>query len=58
MLPQIQAKKKKNIPFAVMLGENELKEGIVKIRDVKSRSETPIERAKLVETLVSEQLDF
>uniref|UniRef100_T1K9N3 histidine--tRNA ligase n=2 Tax=Tetranychus urticae TaxID=32264 RepID=T1K9N3_TETUR len=51
LLPQIQAAEEKNIPYIVMLGENELKDGIVKIRDVKTRAETPIERAKLVEEL-------
>ncbi|KAK9748960.1 hypothetical protein RND81_02G093000 [Saponaria officinalis] len=39
------------IPFAVMVGERELNAGLVKVRDMQTRSEDPIPRNRMVEEL-------
>lgn len=39
------------IPFAVMVGDRELKGGIVKVRDVKARAEEEVPRERMVEEL-------
>lgn len=51
LLSQIQYCEERSIPLIVIVGENELKEGIVKIREVKTRKETSVERTNLIESL-------
>lgn len=51
MLNQLQHCEENGIPLAVVLGESELKRGIVKIRNIKTRQEDEIPRDKLVEEL-------
>ncbi|XP_028177393.1 histidine--tRNA ligase, cytoplasmic isoform X1 [Ostrinia furnacalis] len=48
MLTQLQHCEEYGIPLAVVLGESELKRGVVKIRHIKSRSEEEIPRGKLL----------
>jgi len=47
LLTQFQYCEDKNIPYAIVFGENELKKGVVKIRDIKARkdleNEVPLE---------------
>lgn len=51
MLNQLQHCEENGIPLAVVLGESELKRGVVKIRGITSRVEEEISRANLVEEL-------
>ncbi|XP_026747316.1 histidine--tRNA ligase, cytoplasmic isoform X2 [Trichoplusia ni] len=51
MLNQLQHCEDNGIPIAVVLGESELKRGVVKVRNVTSRQEDEIPREKLVEEL-------
>ncbi|CAH2234176.1 jg9056 [Pararge aegeria aegeria] len=53
MLNQLQHCEENGIPLAVILGESELKRGLVKIRNISTRSEDEIPRASLVEELKS-----
>lgn len=48
MLNQLQHCEETGIPFAVVLGESELKRGLVKIRDIVSREEVEVPKDKLV----------
>lgn len=41
------------IPFMVLFGGDELEKGIVKIKDIKSRTEVEIQKEQLVEELIS-----
>lgn len=51
MLNQLQHCEDTGIPLAVVLGESELKRGLVKIRDIVSREEVEVSRDKLIEEL-------
>ncbi|KAM3715760.1 Histidine--tRNA ligase [Dirofilaria immitis] len=51
MLNQMQYCEDHKIPLAIIVGERELEEGILKLRDVPSRSEQDIPRENLVEEL-------
>ncbi|VDO37849.1 unnamed protein product [Onchocerca flexuosa] len=51
MLDQMQYCEEHKIPLAVIVGERELEEGILKLRDVPSRTEQDIPRDDLVEEL-------
>lgn len=42
-----------NIPFCVIIGRNEVDNGIVKLRDLNLRKEDDIERVKIIEELKS-----
>ena len=53
MLNQLQHCEENGIPLAVILGESELKRGLVKIRNITTRAEEEIPREKLVEELKS-----
>jgi len=53
LLAQIQYCEERSIPFIIIIGENELKEGIVKIREVKTRDEALVVRSSLIDTLKS-----
>lgn len=53
MLNQLQHCEENGIPLAVVLGESELKRGVVKIRNINSRQEDEIPRENLVEELKS-----
>lgn len=53
MLNQLQHCEETGIPLAVVLGDSELKRGVVKIRDIASREENEIPRDKLVEELTA-----
>ncbi|KAL0839693.1 hypothetical protein ABMA28_016344 [Loxostege sticticalis] len=53
MLTQLQHCEENGIPLAVVLGESELKRGIVKIRSIKARQEVEVPREKLVEELTA-----
>lgn len=39
------------IPWMILVGERELKEGIVKLRDTTTREEIPVPRNRIVEEL-------
>lgn len=51
MLNQLQHCEDAGIPIAVVLGESELKRGLVKIRDIVSRQEVEVPRENLVQEL-------
>ncbi|XP_047517362.1 histidine--tRNA ligase, cytoplasmic isoform X1 [Pieris napi] len=58
MLNQLQHCEENGIPFAVVLGESELKRGVVKIRNITSREEAEVPREKLVEELETRIANF
>lgn len=51
MLNQLQHCEENGIPLAVVLGESELKRGVVKVRNITTRQEDEVAREKLVEEL-------
>ncbi|XP_050561271.1 histidine--tRNA ligase, cytoplasmic isoform X1 [Spodoptera frugiperda] len=51
MLNQLQHCEENGIPLAVVLGESELKRGVVKVRNITTRQEDEVPRDKLVEDL-------
>ncbi|XP_045492592.1 histidine--tRNA ligase, cytoplasmic isoform X3 [Colias croceus] len=51
MLNQLQHCEENGIPFAVVLGESELKRGVVKIRNITTREENEVTRESLVDEL-------
>uniref|UniRef100_A0A0N5AEM4 histidine--tRNA ligase n=1 Tax=Syphacia muris TaxID=451379 RepID=A0A0N5AEM4_9BILA len=51
MLNQLQYCEEKMIPWVIIIGERELEDGVVKIRNVASREETDIPRTNLVQEL-------
>ncbi|XP_049864902.1 histidine--tRNA ligase, cytoplasmic isoform X2 [Pectinophora gossypiella] len=51
MLTQLQHCEESGIPLAVVLGESELKRGVVKVRNISARQEDEVPRDKLVEEL-------
>ncbi|CAG4941133.1 unnamed protein product [Colias eurytheme] len=51
MLNQLQHCEENGIPFAVVLGESELKRGVVKIRNITTREENEVPRESLVDEL-------
>ncbi|XP_066145105.1 LOW QUALITY PROTEIN: histidine--tRNA ligase, cytoplasmic [Euwallacea fornicatus] len=56
LLAQLQYCEENTIPFAVILGESEIKNGIVKLRNVITREEREVNRALLPE-LLRQKLD-
>ncbi|XP_069448363.1 histidine--tRNA ligase, mitochondrial isoform X2 [Ovis canadensis] len=48
LLPQLQYCENMGIPLVVIIGEQELKEGVIKLRSVPSREEVAIKRENLV----------
>jgi histidyl-tRNA synthetase len=50
-LHQLQYCEDNKIPFAVIIGEDEIKNNVVKLKDVNSRAEETVTRDKLVELL-------
>ncbi|XP_026491645.2 histidine--tRNA ligase, cytoplasmic isoform X1 [Vanessa tameamea] len=53
MLNQLQHCEENGIPLAVILGESELKRGLVKIRNISTRQEEEVPRENLVQELKS-----
>lgn len=53
MLNQLQHCEENGIPLAVILGESELKRGVVKIRNITTRQEEEVPRDNLVQELKS-----
>ncbi|XP_047989763.1 histidine--tRNA ligase, cytoplasmic isoform X2 [Leguminivora glycinivorella] len=51
MLNQLQHCEESGIPLAVVLGDDELKRGVVKIRNIATREENEVPRDKLVDEL-------
>uniref|UniRef100_A0A2A4JW78 histidine--tRNA ligase n=1 Tax=Heliothis virescens TaxID=7102 RepID=A0A2A4JW78_HELVI len=51
MLNQLQHCEENGIPIAVVLGESELKRGVVKVRNITTRQEDEVPRDQLVEDL-------
>lgn len=51
MLNQLQHCEENGIPLAVVLGESELKRGVVKVRNITTRQEDEVPRENLVEEL-------
>ncbi|CAH1142443.1 unnamed protein product [Phyllotreta striolata] len=51
LLGQLQHCEENGIPIALILGESELKNGVVKLRDVNSRQENDVQRTNIVEEL-------
>lgn len=51
MLNQLQHCEENGIPLAVVLGESELKRGVVKVRNITTRQEDEVARDNLVEEL-------
>ena len=51
MLTQLQHCEENGIPLAVVLGESELKRGVVKVRNITTRQEDEVARDNLVEDL-------
>ena len=48
---QLQYCEEYGIPLAVVLGESELQNNVVKLRDVRSRNEEVVPRDKIVEVI-------
>uniref|UniRef100_A0A8K9WQ92 histidine--tRNA ligase n=1 Tax=Oncorhynchus mykiss TaxID=8022 RepID=A0A8K9WQ92_ONCMY len=57
LLSQLQHCEDSGIPLVAILGEQELKDGVVKLRTVHSREEIDVSRAKLVEEIKRRTLD-
>ncbi len=53
MLNQLQYCEENGVPIAVVIGESELQNGVVKLRTIATREEVEIPRAKLVEEIRS-----
>lgn len=53
LLQQLQYCEEHQIPYAVIIGENELQKGIVKVRNVQTRQEEEIARENLISVLKS-----
>ena len=51
MLSQLQYCEEHGIPFALIIGESELANGVVKLRVVETREEIEVKRGELVETI-------
>ena len=51
LLQQFKHCEDRNIPFCVIIGRNEVDNGIVKLRDLNLRKEDDIERVKIIEEL-------
>lgn len=51
MLNQLQHCEENGIPLAVVLGESELKRGLVKVRNIVTRQEDEVPRSDLVQEL-------
>lgn len=51
LLAQLQHCEEQGIPLAVILGEDEIKRGVVKVREVSTRAEEEIERIHLIDHL-------
>jgi histidyl-tRNA synthetase len=51
LLQQLQYCEEQQIPYAVIIGESELKQGIVKVRNVQTREESDIPRENLISEL-------
>ncbi|KAF7273633.1 hypothetical protein GWI33_013675 [Rhynchophorus ferrugineus] len=51
LLAQLQYCEENSIPYAVIIGQSEIQEGIVKLRNVVSREEVAVKRAALAEEL-------
>lgn len=51
LLQQLQYCEEHGIPLAVILGETEIKNGVVKLRDVTSRAEVIVPRAEIVDEI-------
>lgn len=51
LLAQLQFCEEKQIPFALILGDGELEQGLVKLREVTSRQEELIQLDNLVEAV-------
>lgn len=51
LLAQLQYCEENSIPFAIILGESEIKSGVVKLRNVVSREETEVQRSALADEL-------
>jgi len=51
MLNQLQYCEENGIPLAVVLGESEIKGGVVKLRDIATRAEVEVKREEMVEAI-------
>ncbi|XP_073996666.1 histidine--tRNA ligase isoform X2 [Rhodnius prolixus] len=51
LLAQLQHCEERGIPLVIILGEDEIKRGVVKVRNVTSREENEVDRENLVEHL-------
>lgn len=51
LLAQLQHCEEAEIPFALILGEDELSRGVVKVREVSSRAEVEVAKSELIEHL-------
>lgn len=51
LLVQLQYCEDRGIPFAVIVGDSELNEGVVKVRNIKSRDEKVVQQCSLIEAL-------
>jgi len=52
VLHQLQYCEENQIPFAIIIGEDEIANKVVKLRDIKTREEETISRDSLVETMI------
>merc|ERR1712141_360647 len=53
MLNQLQYCEEEKIPFAIIIGESELQQGVVKLRTVATREEVDVPRDQLIGELKS-----
>ena len=51
LLVQLQTCEELGIPWAIIIGQSEIEQGIVKLRNVTSRHEEEVQRSQLVQVL-------
>ena len=51
LLGQLQTCEEFGIPWAIVIGQSEIEQGIVKLRNVASRQEEEVQRSQLVEVI-------
>lgn len=55
MLNQLQHAEKSAIPFIAVIGEQELKDGVITLRDTKSREEVKVPRSEVASTILQKR---
>ena len=53
MLNQLQYCEDNGIPLAAIIGESELKKGVVKLRDIETREEVEVKKDDLIQEILA-----